>query len=196
MTQQDMPNPVELFEKATNRVSEVVSGIKQDQISASTPCSEWDIRALLGHLIGGAENFAKVLSGTDPTLNSTSSSQSADADAASLSKAYKSAVAGALQAAKAPGALEKKVATPIGEMAGGEFLAANFMDHMVHGWDLAKATGQDTKLDPQLAEACYQMFVPGMADMGREHGVFGAVVLVPDSASTQDKLLAYMGRQP
>lgn len=196
MTQQATPNPAELFEQATSGVSKIVSGIKQDQVEIATPCSDWNVRALLGHLIGGAENFANTLSGGDVNLNNTNSSQSTDADAASLAQAYQAAVTSALQAAQAPGAMEKKVATPIGEMAGGEFLAANFMDHFIHGWDLAKATGQDTKLDPQLVETCYQMFVPGMTDTGREHGVFGPAVTVPDNASTQDKLLGYTGRQP
>lgn len=196
MTQQAMPNPIELYAQATSQVSKIVSGIQQNQVDAATPCREWNVRALLGHLIGGAENFARTIVSGDVIVNSTDSSQSADADVTSLAQAYQTAVASALQAARVPDALEKKIAIPGGEMTAGQFLAANFMDHFIHGWDLAKATGQDTSLDPQMAEACYQMFVPGMTDVGRQHGLFGPVVAVPDNASTQDKLLGYTGRQP
>ena len=71
-----------------------------------------------------------------------------------------------------------------------------FMDHLIHTWDLAKATGQSTRLDPELAEICYQMCDPGIIEMAREHGAFGPAVPVPDSASTQNKLLGFLGRQP
>ena len=80
--------------------------------------------------------------------------------------------------------------------AGALFLSFCSMDQFIHGWDLAKAIGQDTTLDPQMAQICYGMCVPDMADQGREAGVIGAVVAVPDNASIQDKLLGYMGRQP
>ena len=71
-------------------------------------------------------------------------------------------------------------------MSAGQFIGILSLDNLVHTWDLAKATGQGTSLDPALTEACYGMFVPGLIDMARPHGAFGPVVSVPDSASTQD----------
>ena len=188
MTQPATPNPVELFEKATSGINKIISGIKQDQIDAQTPCSEWKVKDLIEHLIGGASHLNAAMGGGD--------SPSSEGDVAKLSASFTSVVADLLQKASNPPALEAQVATPAGEMSAGQFIGILSLDNLVHTWDLAKATGQDTALDPALTEACYGMFVPALIDMARPHGAFGPAVSVPDNASTQDKLLGYTGRQP
>jgi uncharacterized protein (TIGR03086 family) len=65
----------------------------------------------------------------------------------------------------------------------------------VHGWDLARATGQDATMPEDLAEAAFAMIDGKLTDENREPG-FKSVVAVPEDASAQDKLLAYTGRQP
>ena len=198
MTQETQANPVEFFEKAVDQVNNVIAGLTQEQLAHPTPCSEWNIQELLNHLIGGAEMVVGCFSGQ--TLNitpgSSDSSYSTETQVAGLVQAYQTVVDQALQVAHEPGALERNIDTPLGDLPGALFLSFCSMDQFIHGWDLAKATSQDTKLDPQMAQICYSMCVPDMADQGREAGVIGAVVAVPDDASIQDKLLGYMGRQP
>ena len=189
MTQQATPNPVELFEKATSGINKIISGIKQDQIDTQTPCSEWKVKDLIEHLIGGASHL-------NASMGGGGDSPSAEGDVVKLAASYTSVVADLLQKASNPSALEAQVTTPAGEMSAGQFIGILSLDNLVHTWDLAKATGQDAALDPALTEACYGMFVPGLIDMARPHGAFGPAVPVPDSASTQDKLLGYTGRQP
>ena len=198
MTQETQANPVEFFEKAVEQVNKVISGLTQEQLAHPTPCSEWNIQELLNHLIGGAEMVVGCFSGQalDIAPGSSDSSYSNETKATSLVQAYQSVVDQALQTAQAPGALERNIDTPLGELPGAVFLSFCSMDQFIHGWDLAKATGQDTSLDPRMAQVCYSMCVPDMADQGREAGVIGAAVAVPDDASIQDKLLGYMGRQP
>ena len=70
-----------------------------------------------------------------------------------------------------------------------------FSDQLLHGWDLAKATGQDTTMPDGLAEAAYEMIHGRFTDDQRK-GVFKPEVTVADDASAQDKLLAYTGRDP
>jgi len=70
------------------------------------------------------------------------------------------------------------------------------MDNIIHCWDLAKATGQDTRLDPQAVEVSYQMFVPDAMDQGRDVGFIGPLISIPEDATIQDKLIGYSGRQP
>ena len=190
MTQQPMPNPVELFEKATGGIDKIISGIKQDQINAQTPCSEWKVKDLIEHLIGGAAHLSASLAG------GSGDSPSSENDVTKLAANYRSVIADVLHKAADASALEAQVATPAGEMSAGQFIGILSLDNLVHTWDLAKATGQSASLDPALTEACYSMFVPGLIDMARPHGAFGPAVSVPDSASTQDKLLGYTGRQP
>lgn len=198
MSQDAMPNPVDLFTRASSHAKSVLAGVKQEQLSSATPCSEWTVRDLINHLISGAENARAALTGHPEQIKfgSSDSSYSSENDITRLSAGYNLRVSEAIEAAAKPGAMEFTMPGPAGDMTSGQFLAATFMDQLIHSWDLAKASGQNARLDPDLTEMCYQMCVPGMADMGRNMGVVGPAVPVADSASTQDKLMAYMGRQP
>ena len=86
-------------------------------------------------------------------------------------------------------------------MARGEFLMAPFLDLLVHTWDLAKGTRQNTTLNGGLVEECYGAFAPQMAGMLRTvmlsdgRPVLGPEVKVPADASVQDKLIGVMGRR-
>ena len=68
-------------------------------------------------------------------------------------------------------------------------------DMIVHSWDIAKATGQNTTLDAGLAELGYNVLV-NVAEGGRANGAFEPEVMVPASASFQDWMLGLSGRQP
>ena len=185
MSQQGMPNPVEFYQAASKHTREVIAGVKPDQMKDSTPCSEWDVKALTDHLIGGAAFFSAALLGEEPK---------GPPEADSPAEAYDTLAAGVVEAANTPGSLERKVQSPLGETTGGEFLFAAFMDTVVHGWDLAKATGQDTAQNGAQVEIIHQAFAPMMGAL-REQGAFGPEVEVPEAASTQDKMLGMMGRQ-
>ena len=132
------------------------------------------MRALINHLVGGAELLSGCLSGRPPDIafGSTNSSYSGESDLSKLTQAYKDLVRQALAVAKGPGALGSKVTTPIGEMPGSVFLAASWMDILIHCWDLAKATAQDTRLDPQVVDISYQLFVPDAMESCWAHRSF------------------------
>jgi hypothetical protein len=66
MTQQAMPNPVELFSKASSYAHRVLAGIKQEQLNSPTPCSEWNVKALIDHIVGGAQYLNSSLAGNPP----------------------------------------------------------------------------------------------------------------------------------
>jgi uncharacterized protein (TIGR03086 family) len=185
MSQQTQPNPVALFEGASSRMAQLLAGVKSDHLNSPTPCSEWTVNDLIGHIQGGAEGLAAKLSGSSPA----GAQGGSDAVAS-----YKAAVSRTLEAAKDPANLEKSVEAGGNEMPGGQFLSIMFLDHLVHCWDLAKATGQDTVMDPALVDACYGMFVPAIDQFRSDR--FGAAVTVSGTASTHDKLIAFMGRQP
>ncbi len=194
-----MLNPVELLDKATRRVREVVRGVAQFQATDPTPCSEWDVRGLLNHLIGGLEFTAGCIAGNPPDLRpaDADSSYIDEPDVAVLIEAYHTMLDRVLQSARESGALDGIVSTPyFGEMPINQIFVGTTMDQFIHGWDLAKATGQDTALDAGLVEFAYGMLSSGFANMGREAGFIGPEIAVPDDAGLQDRLIAYMGRQP
>ncbi len=154
---------------------------------------------MFNHLIGGLEFTAGCITGDVPDIrpNEAESSYQGETDIAVLIRAYHAAVDRALELAANPDALERTAMTPFGEMPVARIMMGTVLDQLVHCWDLARATGQDTTLDGEMVEFAYGMLVSGgFADMGRQAGFVGAAVAVPDSASTQDKMIGYMGRQP
>ena len=195
------PDPVAIFEKAASRVQAIMSGIRQEQGANPTPCTEWDVRQVMNHVIGGAEVLAGSLEGDMPEGVggvSPNSSYSGEKDVSKLAQAYANESTRILGAVQRPGAME--AATPGGMMTVPQFLVAMATDHIIHGWDLARATGQDDALDADVVEAAYAMMTSPegsmFVDMGRQMGFVGPTVTVSDDARLQDKLVAHMGRQP
>ena len=117
-TEAAMPNPIALLGSVTNRVKEVVTGVQQSQMDGPTPCSEWDVRGLVNHLIGGLEFAAGTMAGNPPNIRlaAADSSHIGERNAANLSQAYRTEVDRALELGDEPGALEKIAATPFGDM--------------------------------------------------------------------------------
>jgi uncharacterized protein (TIGR03086 family) len=91
--------------------------------------------------------------------------------------------------------LEEVVETPFGPMPGGQFIMVPITDMIIHTWDLAKATGQNTTLDAGLSEIGFNV-VSVVAPLGGERGAFGPEVSVDDPASFRDRMLSMSGRQP
>lgn len=84
---------------------------------------------------------------------------------------------------------------PFGDMPAEDFLKLNIADRALHGWDLANAIGADTALDEDAVQVAYDFLLPQVDDL-REKGVFGPEVVVPETASLQDRLLGLTGREP
>ena len=193
------PDPVAQLERVIRRTKEVASGVTQTQATDPTPCSQWSVLDLFNHLIGGLEFTSGCITGNVPNIrpNEAESSYQGETDVAVLIQAYHAAVDRALEVAASPGALERTAVTPFGEMAVARIMMGTVMDQLVHCWDLARATGQDTTLDSEMVEFAYGMLVSGgFADMGRQAGFVGPEISVPDDASLQDKMIGYMGRNP
>ena len=142
----------------------------------------------MAHMVGAAEWLSSFFDAGTPPQPGVMAREGSLA-------AYEAAVAKASRAAKAPRALEKKAQGPMGEMTGGQALLMFSMDACVHSWDLAKATGQDTRLDAKLVQVSYGM-TQAVAEGGRQMGAFGPEVTVPANAGLRDKLLGLSGRKP
>lgn len=179
-------DPVSLYRAATDRAIAVVSAVRPDQLGGATPCTEWTVQQLIDHLVSGTEYLLSAAEQREAT-------QPADATAAD----FRSGVADVLKALDVPDTMEQTCISPLGfEWPVGQAVAGTFMDVLIHTWDLARATGQDEKLDQALVNACTAMFLPDMPERGRTAGIVGPAVEVGDDASAQDRLLAAMGRRP
>jgi len=80
-----------------------------------------------------------------------------------------------------------------GPVPGSVYAGHRFLDVLVHGWDLAAATGQHYALDPDLMEACRQIIEPQL-EAFRSAGALGPAVAVPADANAQSRFLAVLGR--
>jgi len=189
MMQKALSNPAELYEAAIKHTSKIFVGVKPSQYKDSTPCDKWNVQQLMEHITGGLGLAVASFAGADVTME--------DHDIAKggiTVEHYNRASKRAVEVIKKPGAMSKPIKTPLGEMPGAQFAGILFMDQLVHGWDLAKATKQDTTFPKELAEAAYAMFAPQFANL-QKSGAFKPSIPVPASASAQVKLLAGLGRK-
>ena len=184
---------LDLFERGTAWTATKVAGAT-DHLDAQTPCEEWTVRRLLDHLLAGQQLFAAAPSGAEVAPPSGPPPELVGDDPAAQ---YEEARKATAHAYAQPGVLEGMVKTPGGEMPAMQILGIAFCDQLIHGWDLAKATGQDSAMPPDLAEVSYQLLDGRITDEARGPGKnFMAAIPVADDASVQDRLLAYCGRDP
>lgn len=168
----------------------VLSTVKPDQLDLPTPCASWDVRSLINHFVGTARWAADMVGGAAGTPGE-------DYAAGDFLAAYDEYAAVALAAFAADGALDRTVRLPFGEMSGGEFMDLASTDQFVHAWDLARATGHDTDLDPEFAGDLLAKARVAVPDAYRgPDGVapFGPVVEPRPGACPADRLAAFLGR--
>ena len=192
MAQAGMPNPIELYEGARDYMIPILGGIQPSQLTGSTTCAEWNVQQLIKHNILVAEMFQSILTGGEQV---DAFAVGGDLPEEGAQDAFVARTNRVLEVIKAPGMLEKVITSPFGEMPAGNLLMFPFGDILIHKWDLAKATGQDTAMDSSMADACFQAIAP-MMEGARQGGAFGPQVTVPIDASDRDKLLGLTGRNP
>jgi uncharacterized protein (TIGR03086 family) len=108
--------------------------------------------------------------------------------------AYDRSVALAVPAVEVPGRMDALVDLSFGPTPGAEYARQLFLDLLIHGWDIAKGSGQDATLAPDLVEACMPIaeFLTGMVGDG---GAYGSRLRIATDADPQARLLAILGRR-
>lgn len=170
-----------MFDRAAGVAAGRARAVSSEQLGLATPCSEWDVTALLEHMAGGPAYLLAAL-GADPGGPAWPEQAAIDACVTLL---------------RQPGALERRCQSPAGfEWSVAEAAAGTAMDQLVHTWDLAVAVGGDRNLDPAVTAAVVDLFLPDMPEVGRQAGFVGPAVPVGEGAAAQDVLLGAMGRDP
>ncbi|MPY46603.1 TIGR03086 family protein, partial [Streptomyces phyllanthi] len=180
----------------TRVVARLVEGASEEQLAAPTPCPEYAVRNLLGHLVGLATAFRdagrKDLGVTTDT--------SPGADVPDLGPGWRETLPRVLD--ELAGAWHDPAAWTGETRAGGITLpgavagAVAADELVVHGWDLARATGQEYAPDPTALEAAHGFLLAAAEDPTRGGGIFGPVVPVPDDAPLLDRVIGLSGRDP
>lgn len=182
------------LEQAFASTRGVLANVSPDQMDAPTPCQSWKVNELVNHIVGGAMWFGSTVEsgGSDDD-----GSDLPDFAAGDYLAAFDQGVESAIAAFGKPDAGDKMLTLPFGTMPGSAFYGLATTDAFVHGWDLAKATGQGTDLEPELAQMLLDVSRENLDDNWRgpdPDAPFGPEQTAPDGATTADQLAAFLGR--
>ncbi len=188
------PGLAVLHRRSATAFTALVGSIAPDQWHRPTPCTAWDVRALVSHnhgenlwvpsIVGGAaiaevgDRFDGDLLGDDPAA------------------AFAAAAEAACAAFEEPGALERIVHLSMGDVPGADYAWQRLADLVVHGWDLARGIGADERLDPELVDAVLTWAEPYASLFGQMPEYFAPPVASPPGADPQTRLLQLFGRRP
>ncbi|MEU4546443.1 TIGR03086 family metal-binding protein [Nonomuraea dietziae] len=176
-----MDDMMPLMTRATERTSALVRAVPQEQFGSPTPCAEFDVKDLIAHMEWVAELF-ESLGRKGPYVE-----QGPYAGDFTERAERTLAVWSRREAWDGTSPVMGLPMTTLAHMY--------LVDMVVHGWDLARATGQPYEPEPEAVSRALA-FSEQMAEMGRQRGVFGPPVAVADDAPEFDRLLGVIGRDP
>jgi uncharacterized protein (TIGR03086 family) len=184
--------PVGQLSLALDLTGELVSGVGADQWADPTPCDEWAVADLVTHMVAGNYVFASVLHGTP--LAEARSAAAAVQPGDDLAERYRDAAAQLVAALGQPGVLEQMFTIPVGTLPGVGAVHIRLVEMLVHGWDLAQATGQATAFPESLVEPELAFTRVQLDALPPERRPFGPPQPVADGAPAIVRLVACLGR--
>jgi uncharacterized protein (TIGR03086 family) len=185
------------LEPATSTLAALVGGIRDDQLTGPTPCSDTSLGDLLDHVDGLSLEFAAAATKTPLP----GGSQAPSADGSRLGADWRQRIADRL-AAMARVWRDEDAWTGMTQAGGidlpGEVAGLVALDEVVvHGWDVAAASGQPFDCEPGLLQSTYEFVQASVAENPQgTPGMFGPPVPVPDDAPLLDRLIGLTGRDP
>jgi uncharacterized protein (TIGR03086 family) len=189
----DAPLPhdlVDRIEAALAATDPLVAGVGADQWTSATPCPDWDVRTRVNHLVGGLRIYAAELTGTPPGR-----AHEDDWLGEGPVGAYREAARAVLTAWRSPGALTTTLSLSIGAVPAPLAAVVELTEIVVHGADLAVATGQERSVDQAQAGALLELMTGMGIDAFRVPGVFGPPRPAAEGAPAHLRLLAFLGRE-
>jgi uncharacterized protein (TIGR03086 family) len=161
----------------------VLAGVSAVQLDGPTPCSEWTVRELIDHVVAG-------------NLRVAGRESPGPIDPATMLELVRESAVAAESAFAAPDGISRTYEMGIGNVPGTMVLSLRTGDVFTHAWDLARATGQPSELDPELAQRILELITPLMQPGFRGEGrPFGAEQPCGESESATLRLAAFTGRR-
>ena len=169
---------VVILSRALDQTGDVLAAIHRDQLSDPTPCPDWDVAHLIGHVLGAPGRFTEAVRGGDPDWSAPPQPVTANWTARFRSDADDLIHAWHQQGDQADeGAADWQIA-----------------EFAVHTWDLVRATDQDRELDPEVAERGYAFMSKALTPDNRGKA-FEPEVDAPSDADPYDRIAAFAGRE-
>jgi len=183
-------DPRSAYRSALDWADGLVAGVRPEQLDGPTPCAEFDVRTLVRHLIATVNKIRAIGEGVSPFAMPHIAP-----DAPDLPAAFATAVTGMWTVWSDDALLDAEVAVPWGRAPGRAALWGYVNETLVHGWDLAVATGQHAEADPELATTVLDLarrLIP--TERGGEVP-FGAVVEPAAEAGPTEQLANWSGHR-
>lgn len=169
-----------------------VAQVRSEHWPMPTPCTDWDVRALLDHMVSGNLWVPPLVAGE--TIAEVGDRFEGDLLGEDPPAAWRAASDAACAAFELDGALERIVHLSFGDVPARRYAQERFVDVFSHGWDLARAIGADERIPEDLVAACEEALEPFEA-VWRSSGDLGPVVETEPDADAQMRLLARLGRR-
>lgn len=187
-----MTQLLDLYRRAQGRFTDLVHAVGADQWSDPTPCTEWDVRALVNHVTVEQLWAVPLLAGS--TIAEVGDRFDGDQLGDDPVAAWDRDATAALATFGAPGALDRVVHLSYGDSPAAAYAEEMLSDLLIHGWDLSRGIGADDTLDAELVQHVYDLTAPRVDEL-QASGLFAPPVPVPDDADLQTRLLALVGRR-
>ncbi|MGY1590779.1 TIGR03086 family metal-binding protein [Geodermatophilus sp. SYSU D00708] len=187
--------PLAPLATALDGTGQLVAAVTPDQWDAPTPCTDWTVRRLVNHLVGGNRLVVRVLRGEPlPPLDQLGRRASVDQLGEDPAASHRDSADQLLAALREPGVLERAHTLPAGTLPGPALVRLRTVETLVHGWDLARATGRPAPFPDELAERelAFSRDLLGRLPEGRQP--FAPPRPVAEDAPAIDRLAALLGR--
>ena len=184
----------EILELANASTEKVLANVTRDQLTLETPCASWQVRDVVNHLVGN--NFWFEAIARDGVAPDRPDNASPDETGGAFAERFREGSAKAVTVFEA--AMDKTLTLPWAPMPASVFIVMASADQFVHGWDLARATGQSAALDPELATQFLEFYQQAIAEEFRGADAvapFGPAVTTR-SVDPVAQLVAITGRTP
>jgi uncharacterized protein (TIGR03086 family) len=182
------------FTQACQRTAAVLANVTDDQLGAPTPCEKLRLKDLVAHVGGLALAFTAAARKEFGPLTDTPPAEGAPLEA-DWRTAYPDRLAELARAWGEPAAWAGMTRAGGVDFPGEVGGTVALTEVVIHGWDLARATGQDYAIDPATLDAVLP-HLRATAEAGPVEGLFAAAVPVADDAPAQDRAIALSGRDP
>ncbi len=183
---------VALFSKASQATADIASNVTEGQLAGATPCSEFDVKGLSNH-IAGFYGMTAMAARKQPMEGERGADIVGNDPAAVIPGMIQAAVA----AWGEPGSTEGKTKFGPGEYDADFAATITLFETVMHGWDLAKGTGQELQVSDEVGEAIFGIAQQLCSDDQRGEGKpFGTEINVTGGASAFETALGLSGRDP
>ncbi|WP_326723945.1 TIGR03086 family metal-binding protein [Streptomyces sp. NBC_00243] len=177
-------------------VARLAAGVTDEQLAGATPCPELAVHNMLGHLLGLAAAFRDAgRKDLGPTTDTSPTAAVPDIEPG-WREALPKVMDELAEAWRDPAAWTGETRAGGVSLPGAIAGAVAVDELVVHGWDLARATGQEYEPDATALRMSYEFLLASAEDPTRGGGIFGPVVPVPDEAPLLDRAIGLSGRDP